>query len=94
MRTKLRIFNSNVKSVVLYGCETWRTTQTMQRKIQTFFNTCLRRIHKIQWQEKIEMKICGIERDRNQWPSRYCGRSVAGSDTPSGSQHPAPHAKP
>ena len=24
MRTKLRIFNSNVKSVLLYGCETWR----------------------------------------------------------------------
>ena len=25
----------------------------MQQKIQTFFNTCLRRIYKIQWQEKI-----------------------------------------
>ena len=36
-----------------------------------------------------EMKICGSERDRNQWPSRYCGGSGAGSDTPS-----APHAKP
>ena len=53
MRTKLCIFNSNVKSVLLYRCETWWTTQTMQRKIQTFFNTCLRRIYKIQWQEKI-----------------------------------------
>ena len=53
MRTKLRIFNTNVKSVLLYGCETWRTTQTMQQKIQTFFNTCLRRIYKIRWQEKI-----------------------------------------
>ena len=41
-----------------------------------------------------EMKICGSERDRNQWPSRYCGGSGAGSDTRSGSQHPAPHAKP
>ena len=50
---KLCIFNSNVKLVLLYGCETWRTTQTMQQKIQTFFNTCLRRIYKIQWQEKI-----------------------------------------
>ena len=47
MRTKLRIFNSNVKSVLLYGCEAWRTTQTMQQKTQTFFNTCLRRIYKI-----------------------------------------------
>ena len=40
------------------------------------------------------MKICGSERDRNQWPSRYCRGSGAGSDTPSGSQHPAPHANP
>ena len=46
-RTKLRIFNSNVKSVLLYGCETWRTTKTMLQKIQTFFNTCLRRIYNI-----------------------------------------------
>ena len=40
------------------------------------------------------MKICGSERDRNQWPSRYCGGSGTELDTPSGSQHPAPHAKP
>ena len=52
-RTKLRIFNSNVKSVLLYGCETWRTTKKMQQKIQTFINTCLRRIFKIRWPEKI-----------------------------------------
>ena len=48
MRAKLCIFNSIVKSVLLYGCETWRTTQTMQQTIQTFLNTCLRRIYKIQ----------------------------------------------
>nr|KAG5703814.1 hypothetical protein BaRGS_031448 [Batillaria attramentaria] len=53
IRTKLRIFNSNVKSVLLYGCETWRTTKTMQQKIQTFLNTCLRRIFNFRWPEKI-----------------------------------------
>nr|KAG5714792.1 hypothetical protein BaRGS_000280 [Batillaria attramentaria] len=52
IRTKLRIFNSNVKPVLLYGCETWRTTKTMQQKIQTFLNTCLRRIFNIRWPEK------------------------------------------
>ena len=52
MRTKLRIFNSSMKSVMLYGCKTWHTTQTMQQKIQTFFSTCLRLIYKICWQEK------------------------------------------
>ena len=41
-----------------------------------------------------ELKVCGSKRDRNQRPSRYCEWSGAGSDTPSGSQHPAPYAKP
>nr|KAG5703133.1 hypothetical protein BaRGS_019401 [Batillaria attramentaria] len=53
IRTKLRNFNFNVKSVLLYGCETWRTTKTVQQKIQTFLNTCLRRIFNIRWPEKI-----------------------------------------
>ena len=52
-RTKLRIFNSNVKSILLYGCKTWRTTKTIQQRIHTFFNTCLRRIFNIRWPEKI-----------------------------------------
>jgi hypothetical protein len=52
-KTKLRIFNSNVKSVLLYGCETWRMTKTTTQKIQTFFNTCLRRIYNIHWPETI-----------------------------------------
>ena len=52
-RTKLRIFNFNVKSVLLYGCKTWRTTKTMLQKIQTFFNTYLRRIYNIRWPEMI-----------------------------------------
>ena len=52
-RTKLCNFKSNVKSVLLYGCETLWTTQTMQQKIQIFFNACLRHIYKIRWQEKI-----------------------------------------
>ena len=52
-RTKLRIFSSNVKSVLLYGIETWRKTKTMLRKIQTFLNTCKRRIYHIRWPEMI-----------------------------------------
>jgi hypothetical protein len=40
--TKIRIFNSCVKSVLLYGCETWLVTNKIQRKIQTFVNRCLK----------------------------------------------------
>jgi ribosomal protein L31E len=51
--TKIRIFNSNVKSVLLYGAETWKTTKTMLKKIQAFVNRCLRRILHIWWPNKI-----------------------------------------
>ena len=53
LRTKLRLFNSNVKSVLLYGCETWTTTKTAVKKVQTFINRCLRSILKIKWQDRI-----------------------------------------
>ena len=53
-KTKLRLFNSNVKSVLLYGSETWRVTETATAKVQTFINRCLRQIMHIQWFDKIE----------------------------------------
>jgi hypothetical protein len=34
--TKCKIFNSNVKSVLLYGSETWKTTKETTSKIQVF----------------------------------------------------------
>ena len=47
LKTKLRIFNSNVKSVLLYGSETWRNTKSSNNNLQTFVNICLRRTLKI-----------------------------------------------
>ena len=41
---KFRIFNTNVKSVLLYGSETWRVTYTITHKLQTFTSRCLRNI--------------------------------------------------
>jgi hypothetical protein len=34
--TKIRIFSACMKSVLLYGCETWLFTSEFRRKIQTF----------------------------------------------------------
>jgi hypothetical protein len=39
--TVVSLYNSNVKSVLLYGAETWRTTKTIIKKVQTFTNNCL-----------------------------------------------------
>ena len=51
--TKIRLFNSNVKSVLLYGAETWRITKSIISRVQTFINGCLRRILGIHWPETI-----------------------------------------
>ncbi|VDP36686.1 unnamed protein product [Schistosoma margrebowiei] len=51
--TKVRIFNTNVKTVLLYGAETWRTTKAMIQKIQVFINSYLRKILRIRWPDAI-----------------------------------------
>jgi len=44
IRTKLRIFCSNVKAVLLYSSETWKVAKNITSKLQVFVNCCLRRI--------------------------------------------------
>jgi hypothetical protein len=46
---KMRIFNACVKSVLIYGCETWLVTNEIKRKLQVFVNSCYRRILRIWW---------------------------------------------
>ena len=53
LNNKIRIFNTNVKSVMPYGSQTWRTTMTNRNKLQTFVNRCLRNILDIRWREII-----------------------------------------
>ena len=49
IKLKLTLYNSIVKSVLLYGSETWRMTDAIRRKLQTFTNRCLRRIMGVFW---------------------------------------------
>ena len=45
-----------MKSVLLYGCETWLVTKEIQRKIQTSVSRCLRYILRIWWPNIISNK--------------------------------------
>jgi hypothetical protein len=59
--TKLRIFNTNVKSVLFYACETWRVLKTSMNKLQNFVNRCLRRILNIRLPDTISNNsLCEI----------------------------------
>ncbi|VDO84206.1 unnamed protein product [Schistosoma curassoni] len=55
--TKVKIFNTKVKIVLLYGAETWRTTKVIIQKIQVFINSCLRKILRIRWPETISNNL-------------------------------------
>ena len=58
---KLKIYKSNVKSVLLYGCETWKTTKALNNDLQVFQNKCLRKILRIWWPQKVPNEtICCI----------------------------------
>ena len=51
--TKLRIFNSNVKFVLLNGSETWQLTKTIINKLQDFINRRLHYILGVFWPRQI-----------------------------------------
>ena len=53
LSTKVRIYNSNVKSVLLYGSECWRIDKRDINKVNAFHNSCLRRICNIFRHNKI-----------------------------------------
>ncbi|VDO50759.1 unnamed protein product [Schistosoma margrebowiei] len=55
--TKARIFNTNVRTVLLYGEETWKTTKAIIQKIQVFINSCLRKILQIRWPDTISNNV-------------------------------------
>ena len=52
-KTKRRKSNTNVKSIVLYGTETWRATKAASNELQSFVKKCLQTIMGIRWPQVI-----------------------------------------
>ena len=51
--TKLKLFKTLVRPVLLYGCETWKLTAAEEKKLDRFQFTCLRRILREWWPQRI-----------------------------------------
>ena len=73
---KMRIVNTNGKSVLSNACETWKTTNQITRRLQIFVNKCLGRIMNIKWTDKITneelwkitlQKLIDNHRKRRKW---------------------------
>ena len=52
-RSKIRLFKSNVLSVLLYAAESWKVTKSICQMLEVFQNKCLRKIMRIYWPNKI-----------------------------------------
>ena len=52
-KTKLRIYNVSVLSILLYGAETWPLTTTLAYRIDGFDSRSLRSIEGIKWYEHV-----------------------------------------
>lgn len=50
---KLKLFHTNVKSVLLYGGEKWRSPKTYMKKLQVFHDNNLRIIRRFLWSNRI-----------------------------------------
>ena len=80
VRLKIRLFNSLIVPVLLYGAESWKQLKEVETRLRRFESNCLRKILRINWmdhvseeelrevsgQESIIMKI-----RRHRW--RYLG---------------------
>lgn len=53
LRTKLRVFNTSVMSILLYACETWPLRVEDVRSLNAFHHRCLRAILRVRYQDHI-----------------------------------------
>ena len=52
-QTKVRIFQSLIESILLYGCESWVMTKTAEKKIDGTYTRMLRVVKNISWRARM-----------------------------------------
>ena len=57
VNTKVKMYNSNVKSILMYGSECWKMTAADIKNCEAFQNRCLRRRLRMFWQNKIRNQV-------------------------------------
>src|ERR1043165_9928997 len=56
METKMKVLQTCIFSVVLYGCESWMVIKDIEQKILAFERKCYRKILRIDWTQKVTNK--------------------------------------
>ena len=50
---KGRVYNAAVRSVLLYGCETWPLRQQDVQRLEVLDHRCLRQLAKVGWSDRV-----------------------------------------
>lgn len=50
--TKMKLYNSLVLSIFLYGCESWTMTAETTKRVQSFETKCMRKLLGISWKDR------------------------------------------
>ena len=56
-----RVYNAAVRSVLLYGCETWPLRQQDVHRLEVLDHRCLRQLAKVGWSDRVSnlgVKVC------------------------------------
>jgi hypothetical protein len=86
-KEKMKIFTSLVQSILLYSCETWSLTKTLEKKIDGARNRMLRYALNISWKDHIPnsvvlegiVPISDVIRERR---VRFAGHCLRAKDQP------------
>ena len=57
MKMKLRLMHTTVKSVLLYGCETWTLIKTLLIQLDGTYTRILRMISHVHWSQKVTNEV-------------------------------------
>ena len=48
---KIRLLQATVESVLLYGCEAWTLTSTLEKSSDDYYTRMLREVQRVSWRE-------------------------------------------
>ncbi|VDL91641.1 unnamed protein product [Schistocephalus solidus] len=87
LNTKLKIYKAVVLTIILYGAQTWTVYSIQARRLNHFHHSCLRRILKLRWQDRIpdsevleRTRILSIRAMMRQVQLRWSGHLVRMDD--------------
>ena len=63
--TKVKVYRSAVLPTLLYACETWTVNQRHAKRLNRFHTSCLRKLLKIKWQDRIPDTVRSPEKGRD-----------------------------